>query len=150
MKIRIVIERPFGRIEVEGETLDEIIEHLKTVPEWLNIIDETLMAPELATPKSALTGLIEFTAEGPVLVAPKEKLTDKESLSLLLYASDPNPVEYKELGKLLSLSGRLSPGYPARLSELRGEGFVIREGDSYRLTVSGKKWIEELIRSLKG
>lgn len=150
MKIKINIQRPYGNIEIEGESLDEIVEHLKSMPEWLDMIDTAIRSPEISTSRVALTGLVEYTKDGPQLAVPRERLTDKESITLLLYASDPNPVEYRQLAKLLSLSGRLSAGYPARLSELRSEGYVVKEGESYRLTASGRRFVEELVAKLRG
>jgi predicted transcriptional regulator len=150
VKVKIVIDRPYGRIEIEGDSLDEIIDRLRSMPEWLDMIDTAIKPIEAAIPKTALKGLVEFTKEGPTLIVPREKLTIKESIILLLYASDPNLVEYRHLARLLSLSGRLSPGYPARLSELRSEGYIIKEGDSYRLTSRGRKFAEDIITKLKG
>ncbi|RJS68164.1 hypothetical protein CW680_00155 [Candidatus Bathyarchaeota archaeon] len=39
MKVRVVVKRPFGNIELEGESLDEIVEGLQSFPEWLDVID---------------------------------------------------------------------------------------------------------------
>jgi hypothetical protein len=150
VKVKIVIDRPYGRIEIEGDSLDEVIDNLRSMPEWLDMIDTAIRPVEVTIPKTALAGLIEFTKEGPTLIVPREKLTIKESVILLLYASDPNLVEYRRLARLLSLSGRLSPGYPARLSELRSEGYIIREGDGYRLTSRGRKFAEDIITRLRG
>jgi hypothetical protein len=145
MKIRVVIKRSFGDIELEGDSLDEIIEHLQSVPDWLTIVDKMILGPELAPKeRSLLLGLVEFSQEGPLLIAPRESLSDKEALGLLLYARDPDPVEPKELGRLLSLSGRPSAGFGARLSEMRREGLVLKEGEAYRLSVNGRKWIEDV------
>jgi hypothetical protein len=58
-------------------------------------------------------------------------------------------LEPKEIGALLSLSGHGTSGYGSRLSEMRREGNIIKEGNGYRLSVAGKKWINELILKLK-
>ena len=39
MKIRVVIKRPFGNIELEGESLDEIIEGLESEKEVIILTD---------------------------------------------------------------------------------------------------------------
>ncbi|HYB92633.1 MAG TPA: hypothetical protein VED00_00600, partial [archaeon] len=78
-----------------------------------------------------------------------ESISDKEALGLLLYAHDPNPVEPKELGRILELGGRHSPGFGARLSEMRLEGLIVKEEKAYRLSVNGKKWVEDIITRLK-
>lgn len=149
MRIKITIQRPYGNIEIEGESLDEIVEHLKSMPEWLDVIDTAIKPTEIST-KITLKGIVEETKEGPVLTVPKEKLTVKEAIALLLYAHAPDTVEYRQLAKLLGLSGRLAPGYPARLSELRSEGYVIKEGESYRLTATGRGFVENVITRLRG
>lgn len=90
MKYRIVIDRPFGRIELEGESLEEIAR-----------------------------------------------------------ASGPDGLEPKEVSRLLSISGRSMAGYAARMSEMKREGFLIKEGDMYKLSVRGRSWVEEVISRLR-
>ena len=152
MKIRVVIKRPFGDLEIEGESLDELIASLETFPEWLATIDRLVIGPELAPSetKMALSGLVEFSSEGPLIIVPRDKLSDKEAICLLLYAQDPSVVEPKEVSRLLGLSGRPSIGFGSRMSELRREGLALREGEGYRLTVLGKKWVDDLISRIKG
>lgn len=151
MTIRLRIRRPYGDIEIEEDTFDKIVENLKSVPEWLGIIDDFVSsASQLISKGTPLDGLIEPTAEGPTIIVPKGKIIDKEAIGLLLYASDPKPLEPKEVIKLLNMSGRASTGFAARLNELRKEGRVLKEGRAYKLTSIGKRWIEEeLISKLK-
>jgi len=152
LKIRVVIKRSFGDLEIEGDSLDELISSLETFPEWLATIDRLVIGPELVPSESkmTLTGLVEFSAEGPLIIVPRDKLSDREAIGLIIYAQDPNTIEPKEVSRLLSLSGRPSIGFGSRLSELRKEGLALREGEGYRLTVSGKKWIDDLVLRLKG
>ena len=149
--IKLRIKRPYGELEISGKNLEEVTEALKTFPDWLSVIDN-LVAPQL-TPviESSLSGIVEFTADGPSLIVPREKIIDREAIGLLLYATDPQAQEPKEIGRLLSISGRASTGFFARLNELRQEGKVVKEGKSYKLTSIGKKWVEEeLIPRIKG
>ena len=154
MKIRVVIERPFGRVELEGGNLDEIIEELESFPEWLDIIDKLVLtaAPQEFPPgeREILSGIISRSEEGPLITLPRERLSDKEAIGLLLYAQDPKAIEPKRIGRLLELSGRPSSGFGARLSEMRREGLVVREDGAYRLSPVGKRWVEDLINRLKG
>ena len=154
MKIRIVVKRPFGNIELEGESLDEIIEGLKEFPEWLDIIDKLILKAEpQGTPtvmEEMLSGLVVFSEEGPLIVLSREELSDKEAIGLLLYAMSSEALEPKKVGKLLELSGRPSTGFGARLSEMKREGLVVKENGSYRLSLIGKRWVEDLIKRLKG
>ena len=96
-----------------------------------------------------IKGLIEYTSEGTLLTLPRDRINDKEAIGLILYANDPNLLPPKEVARLLALSGRPSAGFGARLSELRNEGLVVKDGGAYRLTLAGKSWIENLVSKLK-
>jgi len=151
MKVRVIVGRPYGNIEIEGESLDELVEGLETFPEWLAVIDKLIAIPEVppSEEENPLEGIIEPTSEGPQLIVPKEKVSSKEAISLLLYAQDPTPIEPKQIGRLLNLSGHSSAGFGSRLSEMRREGTILREGQGYRISVAGKKSVEDLIQRLK-
>ena len=149
MKVKLSIKRPYGDIVLEGESFNEIIENLKSLPEWINTIDSLILKPE--TPqakKDMLKGVIEYTSEGPVIIVPRERLSDKEAIGLILYANDPNPLQPKEIARLFALSGRLSAGFGARLSELKNEGLILKDAGAYRLTVTGRNWVENFLSRL--
>ena len=79
MKYRIVIERPYGRIELEAESLEDILEQLQSFPEWMTVIDQTIIKGSLAPePREELMGIVEFTVDGPAVIVPPEKLNSKE------------------------------------------------------------------------
>jgi len=149
MKYRIVIERPFGRIELEAEELEDILNQLRSFPEWMTVIDQSIMERALAPePKEELRGIMEFTVDGPAIIVP-DKVTSKEAIGLLLYVSGPDGLEPKEISRPLSLSGIAMAGYAARMSEMKREGLLLREGDKYRLSVRGGSWVEEIISRLR-
>ncbi|MEE8570282.1 MAG: hypothetical protein V3S97_04705 [Candidatus Bathyarchaeia archaeon] len=148
MKIRVTVKRPYGNIEVEGDSLDEVVQGLEAFPEWLVVIDKMMSTTDIDQ-EEELEGIIEASSEGPQLIIPKNRVSSKEGIGLLLYSQNPNPLEPKEIGALLSLSGHGTSGYGSRLSEMRREGNIIKEGSGYRLSVAGKKWINELILKLK-
>jgi len=150
MKVRVTVNRPYGDIEFEGETLDEVVEALETFPEWSAVIDRLIPTTTEATDETMdlLKGVVETTSEGPQLVVAKDRVSTKDAISLLLYAKDPDPVEPKEIGRLLSLSGHGSPGAGSRLSEMRREGSLLREGQGYRLSSMGKRSVEDLLQKL--
>jgi hypothetical protein len=151
MKFRIVIERPFGKVELEAESLEEILDQLGSLPEWMTVIDQTIIEGSLAPePREELLGIVEFTVDGPAIIVPPEKLNSKETIGLLLYASNPEGLEPKEVSRLLSLNGMAMAGYAARISEMRREGLIIKEGDRHKLSVRGRSWIEELTTRLRG
>ncbi len=148
MKIRVTVKRPYGDIEVEGDSLDEVVQGLEAFPEWLVVIDKLMSTTETGQDEE-LGGIIEVSSDGPQLIVPKDRVNSKEAIGLLLYSQDPTPLEPKEVGALLSLSGHGTSGYGSRLSEMRREGTIIKEGAGYRLSVAGKKWIEDVVGKLK-
>jgi len=150
LKVRVVLHRSYGDVELEAETFDEIIEKIKEFPEWLEVIDSMVTAQATAvSEKDILSGIVQTTADGPVITVPRDRLTDREAVGILLYAMDPEGLRPREMSRLLSLSGFLSVGFASRLSELKREGFAYKEGDIYLLTVAGKSWVEGLVKSIK-
>jgi hypothetical protein len=150
LKVRVVLHRSYGDIELEAETFDEIIEKIKEFPEWLEVIDSMVTAQATAvSEKDILSGIVQTTADGPVITIPRDRLTDREAVGILLYAMDPEGLRPREMSRLLSLSGFLSVGFASRLSELKREGLAYKEGDIYLLTVAGKSWVEGLVKSIK-
>jgi len=150
LKVRVVLHRSYGNIELEAETFDEIIEKIKEFPEWLEVIDSMVTAQATAvSEKDILSGIVQTTADGPVITVPRDRLTDREAVGILLYAMDPEGLRPREMSRLLSLSGFLSVGFASRLSELKREGFAYKEGDIYLLTVAGKSWVEGMVKSIK-
>ena len=150
MKVRLTLHRSYGDIELEGDSFDEIIEKIKEFPEWLEVIDTMISSQSTAVgEKDILAGLVQITTEGPVLTVTRDKLTDREAVAILLYAMEPQGLRPKELSRLLSLSGFLSVGFASRLSELKREGLAYREGDTYKLTVAGKQWVETKAKQMK-
>ena len=151
MKVRVTVRRPYGDIEVEGESLDEVVEGLQSFPEWLAVIDR--LVPSLEEERAGmivLEGVVDTTPEGPQLTVAKDRISNKEAIGLLLYAKDPEPLEPREIGRLLSLSGHGSSGFGSRLSEMRREGTLLREGEGYRLSATGRRTVEELAEKLRG
>ena len=149
MKVKVIVDRPYGNIEIEGESLDEVVEGLETFPEWLAVIDKLIAITEVPSEeKNLLEGIIELTSDGPQLIVAKEKVNTKEAISLLLYAQGSTPIEPKQIGRLLNLSGHGSAGFGSRLSEMRREGIIVREEQGYRISLAGKRMIEELIQRL--
>jgi predicted transcriptional regulator len=150
LKVKLAVKRPYGDITVEGESFNEIVEKLKSLPQWIDVIDG--LVQRTGTPKSkkdALRGVVEYTSDGPVITLPKERLSDKEAITLLLYANEPNTLQPKEIARLLTISGRLSAGFGARLSELRNEGLILKDAGGYRLTATGRSLVEETASKLR-
>ncbi|UCH38104.1 MAG: hypothetical protein JSV76_02780, partial [Candidatus Bathyarchaeota archaeon] len=84
MKVRVIVRRTYGNIEIEGESLDELVEGLETFPEWLAVIDDLIAIPEIAltTDENLLEGIIEQTSEGPQLTVSRDRVSSKEAIGL--------------------------------------------------------------------
>jgi len=152
-RIKTRIKAPFGEIILEGENPKEILEMLNSMPE--NFIQEitNLISGKLTPPvKARLEGIVEFTTEGPVITT-RKKLTHYEAIGLTLYSMEDNTATAAQISKLLESSG-IKSMVPARLNEMTKRGLVFKPNPSrpdYKLTVQGKKWVEdEVLPKLRG
>lgn len=152
-RVELHIKTSFGEIVIEGETPQEALSILKAFPE--NFIEEAseIVSSKLTPSTTAqLKGIIEFTTEGPVIVA-REPLTHYEAIGLLLYASENRQNTASQLQKLLESSG-IKSMVPARLNEMTKRGYVFKpdpKKPEFKLTVQGERWIEEeVLAKLRG
>lgn len=152
-RVEVRFKTSFGEIVVEGETPQEILSLLEAFPENFMENVSTIVSSKL-TPSvgSQLKGIIEFTTEGPVIVA-KEKLTHYEAIGLILYASEGRQNTAAQVQKLLESSG-IKCMVPARLNEMTKRGKVFKPDSKkpdFKLTVQGERWIEdEVLTRLRG
>ncbi|MGB9671802.1 MAG: hypothetical protein ACPL0C_06475 [Candidatus Bathyarchaeales archaeon] len=151
-RIEARIKTQFGEIVVEGDSPQEILEMLEAIPE--NFMDKisTLVSSKVVPSKAQLKGIIEYTTEGPVIVA-RENLTHYEAIGLVLYASDDRRNTAAQITKLLESSG-IKCMVPARLNEMTKRGQVYKPDPNkpeFKLTVQGERWIEdEVLARLRG
>lgn len=141
-KYRIVMQRSFGTMEIEADDPQELLDALRRVPNLLEKIDEILAKEELMGTSLSLKGLIYKSEEGPLLTVPKDRLSIREAIGLLLYAVHPDGMKSRDLGRILNISGWFSPGYPSRLSELKRAGLIVSSKGVYKLTLNGIRWVE--------
>ncbi|MBS7620766.1 hypothetical protein KEJ32_01375 [Candidatus Bathyarchaeota archaeon] len=152
-RVEVHIKTSFGEIVVEGETPQEVLSLLEAFPKDFveNVVN---MVSSKLVPSAAvqLKGIIEFTTEGPVLVA-REKLTHYEAIGLILYASEGRQNTATQIQKLLESSG-IKCMVPARLNEMVKRGQVFKpdpKRPEFKLTVQGERWIEdEVLARLRG
>lgn len=93
-----------------------------------------------------LTGILETTPEGKLhFTIPFDKISAKEAIGLILYGSNPTPVEDARLISLLQTSWKAVKDnvVRARVSELRKEGKLIAEQGRYSLSGAGIQWISQ-------
>lgn len=152
-KIQVKIKSPFGEIIVEGESAQEILETLETLPpQFMEKIDDLISTKLVSPMKTQLEGVIELTTQGPVITT-REKLTHYEAIGLILYASEKKISTATQISRLLSSSG-IKSMVPARLNEMTKRGLVFKPDPAkpkFKLTTQGERWIEEeLLVRLRG
>ena len=141
MKIKVSISRPYGSIEVEGESVNEIIEQLKRIPEQVDAIDSLIFK---RSSEKAFAKVVAFSEKGDPMLDSKLNLTVFETISLLLYALK-RPTSSREICRLLELNNRFAPSYASRLTDLKARGYVVKMGKEYRLTDEGKRFAESIL-----
>jgi hypothetical protein len=151
-RIEARIKTPFGEVVVEGDTPEEILNMLETMPaDFVGKLSD-LVSSRLTPSGAQLKGIVEATTEGPVVVT-RENLTHYEAVGLILYASEDRKNTAAQVTKLLESSG-IKSMVPARLNEMTKRGQVFKPDPSkpeFKLTIQGEKWIEdEVIAKLRG
>jgi predicted transcriptional regulator len=151
-RIEARIKTPFGEVVIEGETPQEILSMLETMPaDFVEKLSD-FVSNRLTPSGAQLKGIVEATTEGPVIVT-REKLTHYEAVGLILYASEDRKNTAAQVTKLLESSG-IKSMVPARLNEMTKRGQVFKPDPNkpeFKLTIQGEKWIEdEVIAKLRG
>jgi len=152
-KIRVQIKAPFGEIVVEGDSAQEILATLKTMPPQFMTEIDNLISAKLTPPiKAQLEGIVELTTEGPIITT-REKLTHYEAIGLILFASEEKTSTATHISRLLASSGTKCM-VPARLNEMTKRGIVFKPDPirpEFKLTTQGERWIEEeVLAKLRG
>ncbi len=152
-KVRVRVKAPFGEIVVEGDSAQEILTTLKTMPpQFVNEVSSLISSNLSPSIKTQLDGIIEITTEGPIITT-REKLTHYEAIGLVLFASDKNSSTATQIKRLLASSGIRSM-VPARLNEMTKRGIVFKPDPArpnFKLTTQGERWIEEeVLAKLRG
>jgi hypothetical protein len=147
-KIEAHIKTPFGEVTIEGDTPQEILNMLESIPE--NFVEKLsdFVSNRLMPSGAQLKGIVEPTTEGPVIVT-RENLTHYEAVGLVLYASDERKNTAAKVTKLLESSG-IKSMVPARLNEMTKRGQVFKPDPAkpeFKLTIQGEKWVEEEVLS---
>lgn len=152
-KIRVRVKAPFGEIVVEGDSAQEILKTLQTMPpQFVNEVGKLISTKLTPSLKTQLDGIIELTTEGPIITT-REKLTHYESIALVLFASEQHSSTASQIKRLLASSGIRSM-VPARLNEMTKRGIVFKPDPArpeFKLTTQGERWLEEeVLAKLRG
>ena len=145
-RIEARIKTSFGEVVIEGDTPQEILSMLKTMPEDFVEKLSDFVSNRLMPSGAQLKGIVEATTEGPVIVT-REKLTHYEAVGLTLYASEDKKNTAAQIEKLLESSG-IKSMVPARLNEMTKRGQVFKPDPSkpeFKLTIQGENWIEDTV-----
>ena len=170
-RLSLAFKTKYGDIRIEGDTLadfknvlleigvsDVDIENIRNTIisqiEHQEIV-KGIPAIPISSSKPELTGVIEYGNDGtPHIIIASDKLTAREVIGLLLYTKSPNAISMGELTDLVKNNWKNVDitSISANLSFMRA--YVIKEGTrgsySYRLSGSGKEWIEnELLPKLR-
>ena len=151
-RIEAHIKTPFGEVTIEGDTPQEILNMLESIPE--NFVEKLsdFVSNKLVPKGAQLKGIVEHTTQGPVIVT-RESLTHYEAVGLVLYASNDRKNTAAQIAKLLESSG-IKSMVPARLNEMTKRGQVFKPDPNkpeFKLTIQGEKWVEEeVISKIRG
>jgi hypothetical protein len=137
---------------VEGDSPQELLGLLESFPEGFVEKLGDLVSSRLVPSSAQLKGIVEFTTEGPVIVA-RGGLTHYEAIGLVLYNSVDRKSTAAQVQRLLESSG-IKCMVPARLNEMTKRGQVFKPDPGrpeFRLTVQGERWVEdEVLARLRG
>ena len=150
-RLRFKIRRGNFEVELEGDfeyVQGKFEELLQSQP-----AASTLSQPGGATesvdsivPGEELAGILETTPDGKLhFTVPFDRISAKEAIGLILYGSNPSPVEDAKLIELLGTSWKSVKDNVVRahVSELRKEGKLIAEQGRYSLSGAGMQWIRQ-------
>jgi hypothetical protein len=151
-QIKAKIKTPFGEVIIEGDTPQELLDMLQSVPEDFVEKLSDFVSNRLVPSGAQLKGIVEPTTEGPVIVT-RENLTHYEAVGLVLYASGERKNTASQVQRLLESSG-IKSMVPARLNEMTKRGQVFKPDPAkpeFKLTIQGEKWVEEeVLTKLRG
>ena len=101
---------------------------------------------EAFVPGEELAGILETTPDGKLhFTIPFDRISAKEAIGLILYSSNPTPLEDAKLIEWLGTSWKAVKDnvVRARVSELRKEGKLIAEQGRFSLSGAGLQWITQ-------
>jgi len=150
--VRVSVRRKKAVVQLEADNVEEMSRLLEGVPKLLGRIDEVMESATVVGEDVDLKGIMRFDDKGsPILKVMDSSVTDKEAIMLLLLPAGEKGLKSGDIGVQLSLSGIVAAGYPARLTEMRREGIVMRAPTGeYVLTEKGKMVAADLVKRLKG
>ncbi|HDM23731.1 hypothetical protein DRO02_05690 [archaeon] len=133
-------------------TIAKILEEMNSFMEKISKIASEKARVHVPLSRMELSGIIEYTGEGPLITVPVDRLSVKSAIAVLLYAVYPKGLKLSEIYSLLrkSMFVTTKSSCAARLNELGKLGYVLKEKRLYRLSLQGVKWVKDkLLPSIK-
>lgn len=149
--MRFRLRRGNFEVELEGDfeyvrgKFEELLQSQPTIQPAMTSGggDQSL---EVFIPSEELAGILETTPDGKLhFTIPFDRISAKEAIGLILYSSNPTPIEDAKLIELLGTSWKAVKDnvIRARVSELRKEGKLIAEQGRYSLSGAGVQWVSQ-------
>jgi len=147
-KLRFRVRRGNFEVELEGEfdyvqgKFEELMRSQPVATGGVQAFGD--QSGQAFAPGEELAGILETTSEGKLhFTIPFDKISAKEAIGIILYGSNPAPMEDAKLIELLGTSWKAVKDnvVRARVSELRKEGKLIAEQGKYSLSGAGLQWI---------
>jgi len=150
-RLRFKIRRGNFEVELEGDfeyVQGKFEELLQSQPAASTLSQQSgaTESVDSIVPGEELAGILETTPDGKLhFTVPFDRISAKEAIGLILYGSNPSPVEDAKLIELLGTSWKSVKDnvVRARVSELRKEGKLIAEQGRYSLSGAGMQWIKQ-------
>jgi hypothetical protein len=145
----ITINRPYGYISVEEDSLPKLVTDLVAISNDLKYVDNFVTNSQGTTDSSNYKNILESSTSSLILLPHvRSKLSDKEIIGILLFVQDPQTCSPQVLHRHMKRNEHPSKGYSARLSEMKRDGLIFKDGEGYRLSYTGKNWIKALYTKL--
>jgi hypothetical protein len=146
----LTINRPYGSIRIEDSSLPKLVTDLVALSKDLERVDNIIQNSQ-ATPNSiSYEHFLGSPSSSPVLRPHiRRQVSDKELIGILLFVQDPHACAPSVLHRAMKQNEHPSKGYGARLSEMRREGLIFKDGAGYRLSYTGKNWMKAVCRKLQ-
>ncbi|MEM2325807.1 MAG: hypothetical protein QXG94_02275 [Candidatus Bathyarchaeia archaeon] len=147
IKIQAEIKTSFGKIVVEGSTINEVVTAINSFPENLIVELERIVLRMLSqSTNKEYEGIVKVTEEGPILVLKDASgITQYEAIALTLYFSKNRCSKPSTIRRLLEYSG-IKLQVSSRLNEMAKRGLVFKPipgRAEWALSPKGERWVEE-------
>lgn len=159
---RMELTAKYGEMEVRftgspEEVIRGLLGFLSQIVPAFELVSGLTLTMDLEDLLRRVKGVIAFAEEGPVVLVPRERLSERDALVLQLvkayvsYRVGKTDRDSLSMAELLTLTGTKPGTAAARLSEVVSLGHIERIGrGEYRITTLGvKSFIEEVLPRLK-